>query len=89
VFAVHRACAISVVTFPLLLERDVGAIRGNADIGQRPSSPIPYRSSFGDLIVAVLLVLGSIAIFAGTCAGPPVLGHSWIISIAQNDRHPT
>ncbi len=74
VFAVV-VLAISVVTFPLLLERDVGAVAAMAtSIRAFMLNPLPVL--FWGLIVAVLLVIGSIPIFAGLAVVLPVLGHS-------------
>jgi len=67
--------AISVVTFPLLLERDVGAFAAmQTSVRAFMTNPIPIL--FWGLIVAVLLVIGSIPIFAGLAVVLPVLGHS-------------
>jgi uncharacterized membrane protein len=67
--------ALSVVTFPLLLERDVGALSAlQTSLRAFVANPIPVL--FWGLIVAVLLVIGSIPIFAGLAIVLPVLGHS-------------
>jgi uncharacterized membrane protein len=67
--------AISVVTFPLLLERDIGAFAAmQTSIRAFLANPVPVL--FWGLIVAVLLVIGSIPIFAGLAVVLPVLGHS-------------
>jgi uncharacterized membrane protein len=69
------ALAISVVTFPLLLERDVGAAAAIAtSVRATIANPIPVL--LWGFIVAALLVLGSIPIFAGLAVILPVLGHS-------------
>lgn len=69
------ALAISVVTFPLLLERDVGALAAiQTSIKAFVVNPVPVL--FWGVIVAVLLVIGSIPIFAGLAVVLPVLGHS-------------
>jgi uncharacterized membrane protein len=69
------ALAISVVTFPLLLERDVGAVCAmQTSVRAFVANPIPIL--FWGLIVAVLLVIGSIPIFAGLAVVLPVLGHA-------------
>jgi uncharacterized membrane protein len=74
VFAIV-ALAISVVTFPLLLERDVGAAAAIAtSVRATIANPIPVL--LWGFIVAALLVLGSIPIFAGLAVILPVLGHS-------------
>lgn len=67
--------AISVVTFPLLLERDVGAVSAiSTSIRAAIANPIPVL--IWGLIVAVLLVIGSIPLFAGLAVVLPVLGHA-------------
>lgn len=69
------ALAISVVTFPLLLERDVGAAAAIAtSIRATIANPVPVF--LWGFIVAVLLVIGSIPIFAGLAIVLPVLGHA-------------
>ena len=69
------ALAISVVTFPLLLERDVGALSAiSTSIRATVTNPVPVF--FWGLIVAVLLAIGSIPIFAGLIVVLPVLGHA-------------
>lgn len=71
------ALSISVVTFPLLLERDVGAATAIAtSVRATLGNPVPVL--FWGLIVAALLVVGSIPVFAGLAVVLPVLGHaSW------------
>lgn len=67
--------ALSVVTFPLLLERDVGAVAAmQTSVRAFMTNPVPVLA--WGLIVAVLLVIGSIPIFAGLAVVLPVLGHS-------------
>ncbi|CAN7388238.1 DUF2189 domain-containing protein [Rhizobium sp. LjRoot254] len=67
--------AISVVTFPLLLERDVGAVSAIwTSIRATAANPLPVF--LWGLIVAVLLFIGSIPIFAGLAVVLPVLGHA-------------
>jgi uncharacterized membrane protein len=69
------ALAISVVTFPLLLERDVGAATAIAtSIRATIANPIPVL--FWGFIIAALLVVGSIPVFAGLAVVLPVLGHA-------------
>lgn len=69
------ALAVSVVTFPLLLDRDVGALAAVLT-SIRCIIRNPVAVLFWGLIVAVLLVIGSIPIFAGLAVVLPVLGHS-------------
>lgn len=67
--------AISVVSFPLLLDRDVGvgtAIRTSF----RAVSQNPGPMAAWGLIVAAGLVLGSIPLFLGLIVVMPVLGHA-------------
>lgn len=69
------ALAISVVTFPLLLERDVGAAAAIAtSVRATIANPVPVF--VWGFIVAALLVLGSIPVFAGLAVILPVLGHA-------------
>ena len=67
--------AISVVSFPLLLDRDVGvgtAIRTSF----RAVSQNPGPMAVWGLIVAAGLVIGSIPLFLGLIVVMPVLGHA-------------
>jgi uncharacterized membrane protein len=74
VFAVV-ALAISVVTFPLLLERDVGAAAAIAtSVRATIANPVPVL--LWGLVVAALLFVGSIPVFAGLAVVLPVLGHA-------------
>ena len=69
------AMSISVVAFPLLIDRDVGldtAIR--TSIRAVRENPVPM-AAWG-LIVAASLVLGSIPLFIGLVAVVPILGHA-------------
>ena len=69
------ALAISVVTFPLLLERDVGAAAAIAtSVRATVANPVPIL--VWGLVVAVLLVVGSLPVFAGLAVVLPVLGHA-------------
>lgn len=69
------ALAISVVTFPLLLERDVGAAAAIAtSVRATVANPVPVL--LWGAIVAALLVIGSIPVFAGLAVVLPVLGHA-------------
>jgi uncharacterized membrane protein len=74
VFALF-AMAISIVSFPLLVDRDVGldtAIR--TSIRAVAANPVPM--ALWGLIVAGGLVLGSIPVFVGLAVVLPVLGHA-------------
>jgi uncharacterized membrane protein len=69
------ALAVSVVTFPLLLERDVGALSAIVtSVRAFARNPVPVL--LWGVIVAALLVIGSIPIFAGLAIVLPVLGHA-------------
>jgi uncharacterized membrane protein len=73
-FAVF-AMAISVVSFPLLLDRDVGVVEAVLT-SIRAVAANPLTMAAWGLIVAVALALGSIPFFLGLCIVLPVLGHS-------------
>jgi uncharacterized membrane protein len=67
--------AISVVSFPMLLDHDVGvavAVRTSIEVAKTNPRPI---AAWG-LIVAGGLVLGSIPLFLGLIIVMPVLGHA-------------
>jgi uncharacterized membrane protein len=66
--------ALTVVSFPLLLDRDVGpGVAVRTSIRAVATNPIPM-ATWG-LIVAALLVLGSLPLFIGLAVAMPVLGH--------------
>ncbi|MBX4953270.1 DUF2189 domain-containing protein [Rhizobium binae] len=67
--------AISVITFPLLLDRDVGAVVAVVtSIRATIVNPVPVL--LWGLIVAALLVIGTIPVFAGLALVIPILGHA-------------
>ena len=69
------AMAISIVSFPLLLDRDVGldtAIRTSV----RAVLVNPGMMALWGLIVAALLALGALPLFVGLVVVIPVLGHA-------------
>jgi uncharacterized membrane protein len=67
--------AMTVVTFPLLLDRDVGAVAAvDASIRATLANPVPVL--LWGLIVAALLVVGTIPAFAGLALVMPILGHA-------------
>jgi uncharacterized membrane protein len=67
--------ATTVVAFPLLLDRDVGAVAAvDASIHATLANPGPV--ALWGLIVASLLVVGTIPIFVGLAVVMPILGHS-------------
>lgn len=63
------------VAFPLLLDRDCGAYAA-IQTSARVMLANPLQMLFWGLIVAVLLVIGSIPLFVGLAVVIPVLGHS-------------
>ena len=74
VFAVV-VLSISVVSFPLLLDRDVGAaVAVQTSIRAVAANPVPM-AAWG-LIVAGLLVLGSLPLLVGLAVVMPLLGHA-------------
>lgn len=69
------ALATSVIAFPLLLDRDVGAfVAVQTSIRAAAANPVPV-AAWG-LVVAVLLVLGSLPLLAGLAVVMPILGHA-------------
>jgi uncharacterized membrane protein len=69
------ALSISVVSFPLLLDRDVGAAAAVLT-SLRAVAANPGIMALWGLIVAALLLLGSLPAFAGLAVVMPVLGHA-------------
>ena len=67
--------SISVVSFPLLLDRDVGAVEAVLT-SVRAVAANPVTMAAWGLIVAILLLLGSIPLFFGLAIVVPVLGHA-------------
>ncbi len=69
--------AIGVVSFPLLLDRDVGAVVAmNTSFRAVLLNPVPM-AAWG-FIVALALMLGSLPFFVGLAIVMPVLAHaSW------------
>jgi uncharacterized membrane protein len=83
---------ISVVSFPLLLDRDVGAVEAVlTSVRAVAANPLPM--AVWGLIVAGLLVIGSLPLFVGLAVVVPVLGHStWhlyrkVVEPDPNARH--
>ena len=66
---------ISVVSFPMLLDRDVGAATAILT-SVRAVLANPVMMAIWGLIVAALLALGSIPAFFGLAVVMPVLGHA-------------
>jgi uncharacterized membrane protein len=67
--------AISVVSFPLLLDRDVGVVEAVLT-SIRAVAANPATMTLWGLIVAGLLVIGSLPLFFGLAVVVPVLGHA-------------
>ncbi|MDX8451451.1 DUF2189 domain-containing protein [Mesorhizobium sp. VK9D] len=74
VFAVVVLCT-TVVAFPLLLDRDVGAYEA-IHTSVRVVLANPIVMVFWGLIVAVALIIGSLPVFAGLAVVLPILGHA-------------
>jgi uncharacterized membrane protein len=73
-FAV-AALTMGVVSFPLLLDRDVGAAVALLT-SIRVVAANPFTMALWGLIVAVLLAVGSLPFFLGLTVVMPVLGHA-------------
>jgi uncharacterized membrane protein len=69
------AFALSVVSFPLLLDRDVGAVAA-VTTSLRAVAANPGTMTLWGIIVAGLLLLGSIPFFLGLAVVMPLLGHA-------------
>jgi uncharacterized membrane protein len=66
--------ALTVVSFPLLLDRDVGpGVAVRTSLRAVSTNPVPM--AVWGLIVAALLFLGSLPLFIGLAVAMPVLGH--------------
>jgi uncharacterized membrane protein len=73
-FAMAALC-ISVVSFPLMLDRHASARQAmRVSLQAVRTNPVPM--TIWGLIVAVLLVIGSLPFFVGLAVVLPVLGHS-------------
>lgn len=73
-FAV-AALSVSVVSIPLLVERDVGSLAA-VRTSVRAVAANPGPMALWGFLVAALLLLGSIPIFVGLAIVMPVLGHA-------------
>jgi len=82
--------SISAISFPLLLDRDVGAaVAIQTSLRVMAANPLPM--ALWGLIVAALLVVGSIPFFVGLAVVLPVLGHAtWHLyrRTVEPDRNP-
>jgi uncharacterized membrane protein len=67
--------SISAVSFPLLLDRDVGAAVALLT-SIRAVARNPFTMMVWGLIVAALLVIGSLPLFFGLTVVMPLLGHA-------------
>jgi uncharacterized membrane protein len=80
--------SISVVSFPLLLDRDVGvAVAIHTSVRAVIANPVTML--IWGLIVTTLLVLGTLPLFVGLALVMPVLGHStWHLyrRVVERDR---
>jgi uncharacterized membrane protein len=88
-FAVVALC-VSVVSFPLMLDRHASAIDAiRTSLGVVIKNPITM-AAWG-LIVAVLLVIGSLPVFLGLAVVLPLLGHAtWHLyrKVVEPDPNP-
>jgi uncharacterized membrane protein len=88
-FAVVALC-ISVVSFPMMLDRHAGVADAmTTSLRAVARNPVPM-AAWG-LIVAALLVLGSIPLFLGLAVVIPLLGHStWHLyrKVVEPDPNP-
>ena len=69
------ALVISVVSFPMLVDRDVGAAVA-ITTSVRAVAANPVTMAVWGLIVAALLAIGSLPAFMGLAVVMPVLGHA-------------
>jgi len=67
--------ATTVIAFPLLLDRDVGAVAA-IETSLRATLVNPMSILCWGLIVAALLVAGTIPLFVGLAVVMPILGHA-------------
>ncbi len=66
---------VSAISFPLLLDRDVGAAVA-VETSVRVAFKNPFTIALWGIIVASLLVIGSLPFFIGLAVVMPVLGHA-------------
>lgn len=74
IFAVIALCT-TVIAFPMLLDRDVGAWSA-IDTSMRVVAANPVQMMLWGLIVAIALLIGSIPLMIGLAIIMPVLGHA-------------
>ena len=90
------AFSISVVAFPLLIDRNISAT-GAAATSVKAVLRNPLTMALWGLIVAGALLIGSLLFFVGLAVVIPVLGHStWhlyrkvvVPDLPPRERHPT
>ncbi len=86
-FAVLTLC-ISVVSFPLMLDRDVGLVPA-VGASLRTARDNPGVVALWGLIVAAALILGSLPLFIGLAVVMPILGHAtWRLYRKAIERDP-
>jgi uncharacterized membrane protein len=86
-FAALTLC-VSVVSFPLMLDRDTGLIPA-VQASLRVASQNPLAVAAWGAIVAFLLVLGALPLFIGLAIVMPVLGHgTWHFYRRAIERDP-
>jgi len=82
------AYAVSVIAFPLLLDRDVGLV-GALRTSFSVIRANPLVMAAWALTIAVLIVLGSLPLFVGLAVVMPVMGHaSWRFYRLAVERDP-
>ena len=69
------ALSISVVSFPLLLDRDVGAVAAVAT-SVKAVRENPVTMAIWGLVVAAALAIGALPLFIGLVVVMPILGHA-------------
>ncbi len=67
--------AVSAISFPLVLDRDVGAVSA-AFTSVRVTLTNPITMAIWGFIVAIALLLGALPLFFGLAVVMPVLGHA-------------
>lgn len=67
--------ATTVIAFPMLLDRDVGAVSA-IETSLRATLVNPLPIAGWGLIVAVLLIVGTVPLFVGLAVIMPILGHA-------------
>ncbi|WP_439616874.1 DUF2189 domain-containing protein [Shinella sp.] len=67
--------ATTVIAFPMLLDRDVGAVSA-METSLRATLVNPVPIACWGLIVAALLIIGTVPLFVGLAVVMPILGHA-------------